>query len=91
MEAALITFWQTFASSFGKLCVLPLEWFYVRFTEEEEVEGWVAAWIESILGLIPCTCISEAIALISLAYDIITLPLPTDPLYCAECLRVIGG
>ena len=91
MEAALITFWQTFAGSFGKLCVLPLEWFYVRFTEEE-IEGWLAARIDSILGLIPG--VSYVNDLIALAYDIITLQgllLPMDPLYCAECLRVIGG
>ena len=91
MEVALITLWQTFASSFGKLCVLPLEWFYVRFIEEE-AESWVAARVGSILNCIPG--LSEANACISLAYDIITLRgliLPLDPLYCAECLRVIGG
>jgi len=96
MQVALMAFWHTFAMGVGKLCVLGPEWLYVRFIEEG-VEEQIASSVDRLLGLIPIWgYIDNAMNFFYRCLTLQEIPilgaiLPMDPLYCAECLRVIGG
>ena len=96
MEAALMTFWHTFALGVGKLCVLGPEWLYVRFGEER-IEEQVASSVDRLLGLIPIwSHIDNAMNFFYRCLTLQEIPIlgaitPLDAETCAECLRVIGG
>ena len=90
MEVAFISCWQTFASGFGKISVLPFEWFYQRCVEGELWDYVKGGIVEPILHPI----ISPIDAIMDWVYGIISCGgqiVPLDPQYLAECLRIIGA
>jgi hypothetical protein len=90
MEAAFMSCWEVFASGFGKISVLPFEWFYQR-----EVEGALWDYIKGeVVKPILHPILGPIDEIINWVYDIISCEgaiIPLDPQYLAECLRIIGA